>query len=269
MLAEGESLYSPSNIILMHHLNAALRATFASFIATSNTFVQNGEIVIVDEFTGRMYGGARAMVRRFAPGGGKPRKGVQIQAKRPDLRVDHISKLLSPCTASSPHDRHCGHRGVTSFRKSIRLETVVIPISTGPMIRIDSQDKVYRTLKEKLHSHHRRHQKTALSVGQPSCWSARRSIENSELLSNLLQKERLPHQVLNAKTANATRVRASFAQAGRSRRHHGIVRNQYGGSGYRHRALAVNGEKADAVRRSRCLHVNDATKSQRSRQVAR
>ena len=192
MLAEGESLYSPSNIILMHHLNAALRA-HSLFHRDQQYVVQNGEIVIVDEFTGRMMVG-----RRWSEGlhqAVEAKEGVQIQAENQtyaSITFQNYFRMygkLAGMTGTADTEAY-------EFQEIYRLETVVIP-THRPMIRIDSQDKVYRTLNEKY---------TAIIDDIKDCVARNQpvlvgttSIENSELLSNLLKKEGLPHQVLNAK----------------------------------------------------------------------
>ena len=192
MLAEGESLYSPANIILMHHLNAALRA-HSLFHRDQQYVVQNGEIVIVDEFTGRMMVG-----RRWSEGlhqAVEAKEGVQIQAENQtyaSITFQNYFRMygkLAGMTGTADTEAY-------EFQEIYRLETVVIP-THRPMIRIDSQDKVYRTLKEKY---------TAIiddirdcvERGQPVLVGTT-SIENSELLAGLLKTEGLPHQVLNAK----------------------------------------------------------------------
>ncbi len=192
MLAEGESLYSPSNIILMHHLNAALRA-HSLFHRDQQYVVQNGEIIIVDEFTGRLMVG-----RRWSEGlhqAVEAKEGVQIQAENQtyaSITFQNYFRMygkLAGMTGTADTEAY-------EFQEIYRLETVVIP-THRPMIRIDSQDKVYRTLKEKY---------TAIIEDIKDCVERDQpvlvgttSIENSELLSNLLKKEGLPHQVLNAK----------------------------------------------------------------------
>jgi preprotein translocase subunit SecA len=205
MLAEGESLYSPSNIILMHHLNAALRA-HSLFHRDQQYVVQNGEIIIVDEFTGRMMVG-----RRWSEGlhqAVEAKEGVPIQAENQtyaSITFQNYFRMygkLAGMTGTADTEAY-------EFQEIYRLETVVIP-THRPMIRIDSQDKVYRTLKEKY---------AAILDDIKDCVERRQpvlvgttSIENSELLSNLLQKEKLPHQVLNAK--QHAREAEIIAQAG-------------------------------------------------------
>ena len=192
MLAEGESLYSPANIILMHHLNAALRA-HSLFHRDQQYVVQNGEIVIVDEFTGRMMVG-----RRWSEGlhqAVEAKEGVPIQAENQtyaSITFQNYFRMygkLAGMTGTADTEAY-------EFQEIYRLETVVIP-THRPMIRIDSQDKVYRTLKEKYVAIIE-DIKDCVERGQPVLVGTT-SIENSELLSNLLKKEGLAHQVLNAK----------------------------------------------------------------------
>ena len=192
MLAEGESLYSPSNIILMHHLNAALRA-HSLFHRDQQYVVQNGEIIIVDEFTGRMMVG-----RRWSEGlhqAVEAKEGVPIQAENQtyaSITFQNYFRMygkLAGMTGTADTEAY-------EFQEIYRLETVVIP-THRPMIRIDSQDKVYRTLKEK-YTAILDDIKDCVQRGQPVLVGTT-SIETSELLSNLLQREKLPHQVLNAK----------------------------------------------------------------------
>src|SRR5512134_927784 len=206
LLAEGESLYSPGNIILMHHLNAALRA-HTLFHRDQQYVVQNGEVVIVDEFTGRLMVG-----RRWSEGlhqAVEAKEGVQIQAENQtyaSITFQNYFRMygkLAGMTGTADTEAY-------EFQEIYRLETVVIP-THRPMIRSDAQDKVYRTLKEKY---------TAIledirdchARGQPTLVGTT-SIENSELLSNLLKKENLPHQVLNAK--QHAKEAEIVAQAGR------------------------------------------------------
>ena len=205
MLAEGESLYSPSNIILMHHLNAALRA-HSLFHRDQQYVVQNGEIIIVDEFTGRMMVG-----RRWSEGlhqAVEAKEGVPIQAENQtyaSITFQNYFRMygkLAGMTGTADTEAY-------EFQEIYRLETVVIP-THRPMIRIDSQDKVFRTLNEK-YTAILDDIKDCVERGQPVLVGTT-SIENSELLSNLLQKEKLPHQVLNAK--QHAREAEIIAQAG-------------------------------------------------------
>ncbi len=192
LLSEGESLYAPQNIILMHHLNAALRAHHL-FHRDQNYVVQNGEVIIVDEFTGRLMPG-----RRWSEGlhqAVEAKEGVAIQQENQTLASITFQNYfrmygkLAGMTGTADTEAY-------EFQEIYGLETVVIP-PHRPMVRIDQQDKIYRTVREKylaiiedIRDCHQR--------GQPVLVGTT-SIENSEVLSNLLRKEELPHQVLNAK----------------------------------------------------------------------
>jgi len=206
LLAEGESLYAPQNIILMHHLNAALRAHHL-FNRDQHYVVQNGEIVIVDEFTGRLMPG-----RRWSEGlhqAVEAKEGVQIQQE---------NQTLASITFQNYFRMYAKLAGMTGtadteayeFQEIYRLETVVIP-THKPMIRADQQDKIYRTVREK-YAAILADIKDCYERGQPVLVGTT-SIENSEVLSDLLKKENLPHQVLNAK--QHAREAEIVAQAGR------------------------------------------------------
>ena len=206
LLAEGESLYAPQNIILMHHLNAALRAHHL-FNRDQHYVVQNGEIVIVDEFTGRLMPG-----RRWSEGlhqAVEAKEGVQVQQE---------NQTLASITFQNYFRMYAKLAGMTGtadteayeFQEIYRLETVVIP-THKPMVRLDQQDKIYRTVREK-YAAILADIKDCYERGQPVLVGTT-SIENSEVLSNLLKKENLPHQVLNAK--QHAREAEIVAQAGR------------------------------------------------------
>jgi preprotein translocase subunit SecA len=206
LLAEGESLYAPQNIILMHHLNAALRAHHL-FNRDQHYVVQNGEIVIVDEFTGRLMPG-----RRWSEGlhqAVEAKEGVQIQQENQTLASITFQNYfrmygkLAGMTGTADTEAY-------EFQEIYRLETVVIP-THKPMIRADQQDKIYRTVREK-YAAILEDIKDCHARGQPVLVGTT-SIENSEILSNLLTRESLPHQVLNAK--QHAREAEIVAQAGR------------------------------------------------------
>ncbi|MCS6944291.1 MAG: preprotein translocase subunit SecA [Sutterellaceae bacterium] len=206
LLAEGESLYAPQNIVLMHHLNAALRAHHL-FHRDQHYVVQNGEVIIVDEFTGRLMPG-----RRWSDGlhqAVEAKEGVPIQQENQTLasitfqNYFRMYQKLAGMTGTADTEAY-------EFQEIYRLEVVVIP-THKPMIRIDHQDKVYRTVKEK-YAAIIADIKDCYARGQPVLVGTT-SIENSEVLSRLLQKEGLPHQVLNAK--QHAREAEIVAQAGR------------------------------------------------------
>ncbi len=206
LLQEGSSLYDTANITLMHHLNAALRA-LALFHKDQHYVVQNGEIIIVDEFTGRLMQG-----RRWSDGlhqAVEAKEGVAIQAENQTLasitfqNYFRMYSRLSGMTGTADTEAY-------EFQQIYGLETVVIPTNRG-MARKDMNDLVYKTADEKhaaiiadIRDCHKR--------GQPVLVGTT-SIENSELLSHLLTSEGLDHQVLNAK--QHAREADIVAEAGR------------------------------------------------------
>jgi len=206
LLAEGSSLYDPHNILLMHHLYAALRA-HNLFHRDQQYVVQNGEVIIVDEFTGRLMAG-----RRWSDGlhqAVEAKEGVTINSENQTLasitfqNYFRMYKKLSGMTGTADTEAY-------EFQQIYGLETVVIP-TNKPMIRIDNNDQIYRTAAEKyaaivadIRDCHGR--------GQPVLVGTT-SIENSELIAGLLDKEKLAHQVLNAK--QHAREAEIVAQAGR------------------------------------------------------
>jgi preprotein translocase subunit SecA len=206
LLAEGESLYAPQNIVLMHHLNAALRAHHL-FHRDQHYVVQNGEVIIVDEFTGRLMPG-----RRWSEGlhqAVEAKEGVPIQQENQTLasitfqNYFRMYEKLAGMTGTADTEAY-------EFQEIYRLEVVVIP-THKPMIRIDEQDKIYRTVREK-YAAILADIKDCYARGQPVLVGTT-SIENSEILSNLLKQEGLPHQVLNAK--QHAKEAEIVAQAGR------------------------------------------------------
>ena len=208
MLPEGASLYEPAYINLVHHLYAALRAHHL-FHRDQHYVVQDGEVIIVDEFTGRLMHG-----RRWSDGlhqAVEAKEGASIQNENQTLASITFQNYfrmygkLSGMTGTADTEAY-------EFQEIYGLETVVIPTNL-PMVRNDRQDQVYRTAKEKygavikdIRDCHDR--------GQPVLVGTT-SIENSELLSGLLGKEKLAHQVLNAK--QHAREAEIVAQAGRPR----------------------------------------------------
>jgi preprotein translocase subunit SecA len=192
MLPEGASLYEPANILLMHHLYAALRA-HNLFHRDQHYVVQNGEVVIVDEFTGRLMVG-----RRWSDGlhqAVEAKEGVAIQSENQTLASITFQNYfrmygkLAGMTGTADTEAY-------EFHQIYGLETVVIP-TNKPMIRKDENDQIFRTEHEK-HGAIIADIKACYERGQPVLVGTT-SIENSELLSGLLDKEKLPHQVLNAK----------------------------------------------------------------------
>ena len=192
LLGEGSSLYDASNILLIHHLYAALRA-HTLFLRDQQYVVQNGEVVIVDEFTGRMMSG-----RRWSDGlhqAVEAKEGVAIQNENQTLASITFQNFfrmygkLAGMTGTADTEAY-------EFQQIYGLETVVIP-TNKPMIRIDQHDQIYRTAKEK-HDAIIADIRACRERGQPVLVGTT-SIENSELLSGLLEAEKIPHQVLNAK----------------------------------------------------------------------
>jgi len=206
LLPAGASLYEPAYINLVHQLYAALRAHHL-FQRDQQYVVQNGEVIIVDEFTGRLMQG-----RRWSDG-----LHQAVEAKE-NVTVQNENQTLASITFQNYFRQYGKLAGMTGtadteayeFQEIYGLETVVVP-THQKMIRDDRLDQVYRTAKEKykaivddIRDCHQR--------GQPVLVGTT-SIEKSELLSELLQKDSLPHQVLNAK--QHAREAQIVAQAGR------------------------------------------------------
>ena len=207
LIAEGASLYDPANISLMHHLYAALRANHL-YHRDQHYVVQNGEIVIVDEFTGRLMAG-----RRWSEGlhqAVEAKEKVEIQAENQTLasitfqNYFRLYGKLAGMTGTADTEAY-------EFQEIYGLETVVIP-PNRPSKRDDQLDRVYKTTREKyeaaikdIRECHER--------GQPVLVGTT-LIENSEIIDQLLNKEGLPHQVLNAK--QHAREADIVAQAGRA-----------------------------------------------------
>jgi len=206
MLPQGASLYEPAYINLVHQLYAALRAHHL-FHRDQHYVVQNDEVIIVDEFTGRLMQG-----RRWSDG-----LHQAVEAKE-NVAIQNENQTLASITFQNYFRMYRKLAGMTGtadteayeFQQIYGLETVVIPTHMD-MIREDRQDQVYRTAKEKYHAVIRDIQ-DCHERGQPVLVGTT-SIENSELLSGLLGKEKLAHQVLNAK--QHAREAEIVAQAGR------------------------------------------------------
>jgi preprotein translocase subunit SecA len=211
LLPEGASLYDPSNIVLMHHLNAALRARHL-YHRDQHYVVQRGEdgqpeVVIVDEFTGRLMAG-----RRWSDGlhqAVEAKEGVPIQPENQTLasitfqNYFRLYGKLSGMTGTADTEAY-------EFQEIYGLETVVLP-PNRPSKRQDQLDRVYKTSAEKyqaaiqdIRECHERGQPVLVGTS---------SIENSELISQLLTQAGLEHQVLNAK--QHAREADIVAQAGR------------------------------------------------------
>jgi len=192
LLSEGESLYDPANIRLMHHLTAALRA-HGLFKREVDYIIKDGEVVIVDEFTGRTMIG-----RRWSDG-----LHQAIEAKE-GVRVKEENQTVASITFQNYFRMYQKLAGMTGtadteayeFQQIYGLEVVVIPTHM-PMIRDDAPDLVYLTQKDKFDAIIE-DIKDCNSRGQPVLVGTT-SIETSEFLSGLLKKAKIPHQVLNAK----------------------------------------------------------------------
>jgi len=206
MLPQGASLYEPAYINLVHQLYAALRAHHL-FHRDQHYVVQDDQVIIVDEFTGRLMQG-----RRWSDG-----LHQAVEAKE-NVAIQNENQTLASITFQNYFRMYRKLAGMTGtadteayeFQQIYGLETVVIPTHMD-MIREDRQDQVYRTAKEKYHAVIR-DIKDCYERGQPVLVGTT-SIENSELLSGLLGKDKLAHQVLNAK--QHAREAEIVAQAGR------------------------------------------------------
>ncbi|MEN8169481.1 MAG: preprotein translocase subunit SecA [Pseudomonadota bacterium] len=192
LLGEGESLYDAANINLMHHFNAALRANVL-YQKNVDYIVSNGEVVIVDEFTGRTMPG-----RRWSDGlhqAVEAKEGVQIQNENQTLasitfqNYFRLYHKLSGMTGTADTEAY-------EFQSIYGLEVLVVP-THRPMIRDDKGDLIYLSTEEKYE---------AIVEDIKDCYSRKQpvlvgttSIENSELISDVLNKHKIPHEVLNAK----------------------------------------------------------------------
>ncbi len=208
LIPAGSSLYDPANITLMHHLYAALRANHL-FHRDQHYVVQEGEIVIVDEFTGRLMTG-----RRWSDGlhqAVEAKEGVSIQAENQTLasitfqNYFRLYGKLSGMTGTADTEAY-------EFQEIYGLETVVIPPNRVSR-REDQLDRVYKTTQEKYVAAIT-DIRECYERGQPVLVGTT-SIENSEIIADLLTKQGLPHQVLNAK--QHAREADIVAQAGRAK----------------------------------------------------
>ena len=206
LLQEAQSLYDPANIRLMHHLNAALRA-HALYRRDVEYIVRNGEVIIVDEFTGRTMPG-----RRWSDG-----LHQAIEAKE-NVRVREENQTVASITFQNYFRMYGKLAGMTGtadteayeFQQIYGLEVVVIP-THRPMIRDDASDLVYLTQKDKYDAIIE-DIRDSVKRGQPALVGTT-SVETSELLSGLLKKQNIDHNVLNAKQHE--REAHIVAQAGR------------------------------------------------------
>ncbi|TFH90503.1 preprotein translocase subunit SecA [Vibrio ouci] len=193
LMEEGDTLYSPTNISLLHHVNAALRAHVLFEKNVDYIVNDDGEVVIVDEHTGRTMPG-----RRWSEGlhqAVEAKEGVKIQNENQTLasitfqNFFRLYEKLSGMTGTADTEAF-------EFQSIYGLETVVIP-TNKPMIRNDMPDVVYRTETDKFNAIIE-DIKERVAKGQPSLVGTV-SIEKSELLSNALKKAKIKHNVLNAK----------------------------------------------------------------------
>src|SRR5450830_717961 len=206
LIPDGATLYDPANITLMHHLYAALRANHL-YHRDQHYVVQDGEIVIVDEFTGRLMSG-----RRWSEGlhqAVEAKEGVTIQPENQtmaSITFQNYFRLygkLAGMTGTADTEAY-------EFQEIYGLETLVMP-PNRPSKRDDQLDRVYKTTREKYEAAIK-DSRECYERGQPVLVGTT-SIENSEIIAQLLEKEKLPHQVLNAK--QHAREADIVAQAGR------------------------------------------------------
>lgn len=192
LIKQGESLYDLQNIILMHHINAALRAN-AIYKRDVDYVVKEGEVIIVDEHTGRLMSG-----RRWSEGlhqAVEAKENVQIRSENQTLasitfqNYFRLFEKLAGMTGTADTEAY-------EFQQIYGLEVVVIP-TNKPVVRKDQTDVVYlsqsgkyRAIIADIKARHARHQPVLVGTT---------SIDTSEFLSGLLHKEKIPHQVLNAK----------------------------------------------------------------------
>ena len=206
LLPEGQSLYEPRNISLMHHLMASLRA-HNLFHRDQHYVVQEDEVVIVDEFTGRLMVG-----RRWSDGlhqAVEAKEGVKIQLENQTLasitfqNFFRMYEKLSGMTGTADTEAY-------EFQEIYSLETVIVP-TNRPMVRADQNDQIFKTALEKFKAIEA-DIRDCQERGQPVLVGTT-SIENSELLSGMLSKSGLRHEVLNAK--QHAREAEIVAQAGK------------------------------------------------------
>ncbi|MEY6431727.1 preprotein translocase subunit SecA [Thioalkalicoccus limnaeus] len=206
LLGEGESLYDPANIVLMHHVYAALRA-HALFQKNVDYIVRDGQIIIVDEFTGRTMPGRRWSEGLHQAVEAKERVAVQPEYQTmASITFQNLFRLypkLAGMTGTADTEAF-------EFQQIYGLEVVVIPTNV-PMIRDDRGDLIYLTQKEKYQAIVA-DAKDCVARGQPVLIGTA-SIEASELVDKLLDEAQIPHQVLNAKQHE--REAGIIAQAGR------------------------------------------------------
>ncbi|MBV5272297.1 MAG: preprotein translocase subunit SecA [Lamprocystis purpurea] len=206
VLREGDSLYDPGNIVLMHHVYAALRAN-ALFQKNVEYIVRDGQIIIVDEFTGRTMPG-----RRWSEG---LHQAVEAKERVPIQPENQTMASITFQNLFRLYPKLAGMTGTADteayeFQQIYGLEVAVIP-TNQPMIRKDHGDLVYLTQKEKYDAV-TEDIRDCVTRGQPVLVGTA-SIETSELVSKLLTEAKIPHEVLNAKQHE--REAGIIAQAGR------------------------------------------------------
>ncbi|CUI01294.1 preprotein translocase subunit SecA [Leisingera aquaemixtae] len=192
LLEEEASLYDPESTTVVHHVNQALRA-HKLFQRDKDYIVRDGQVVLIDEFTGRMMPG-----RRLSEG-----LHQAIEAKE-DVQIQPENTTLASVTFQNYfrlYDKLSGMTGTAmteaeEFAEIYSLGVVEVP-TNRPIARVDEDDQVYRTAREKYEAMIKEAKK-ANEKGQPVLLGTT-SIEKSELLSQLLEKEGIPHNVLNAR----------------------------------------------------------------------
>ncbi len=206
LLPEGQSLYDPRNITLMHHLMAALRAHYL-FFRDQHYVVQDGEVVIVDEFTGRLMLGRRWSDGLHQAVEAKEKATIQLEnqtlASITFQNYFRMYEKLSGMTGTADTEAY-------EFQEIYGLETVIVPTNQA-MIRVDQNDQIFKTDREK-YAAIVNDIRACQTTGQPVLVGTT-SIENSELLSNALNEAKLKHEVLNAK--QHAREADIVAQAGK------------------------------------------------------
>lgn len=206
LLPEGQSLYDPRNITLMHHLMAALRAHYL-FFRDQHYVVQDGEVVIVDEFTGRLMVGRRWSDGLHQAVEAKEKATIQLEnqtlASITFQNYFRMYEKLSGMTGTADTEAY-------EFQEIYSLETVIVPTNQA-MVRLDQNDQIFKTDREK-YAAIVNDIRECQEKGQPVLVGTT-SIENSELLSNALNESGLKHEVLNAK--QHAREADIVAQAGK------------------------------------------------------
>ena len=192
LFLKGENLYDPENIGMVHHINQAVRAN-KLFEKDKDYIVSNNKVIIIDEFTGRMMEG-----RRFSDG-----LHQALEAKE-NVSIKNENQTLASVTFQNYFRMYPKLAGMTGtalteaneFMEIYNLEVISVPTDKN-MIRIDKNDEVYRTAEEKWEAVIE-NIKTANTKKQPVLVGTT-SIERSEMLSNLLKKQKIKHNVLNAR----------------------------------------------------------------------